>query len=696
MDNNLAIEKACNKIIRISILIMAFLMPLFFLPLTSDYFDFNKQAILIALSFISIFAWILKTIISGKVKIRKNLTITLAGIFLFFISLSGIFSMDRYGSFWGWPLIDSKSVITMLSLGIVAFLIICVFEKKDIYILLKTFIFSLVIASIISLVLIIFKGLNIGVIDSIGGPGALGVLLASFLPMLIVLAMLSKTKIRLFYFLGIVTFGLNFFLINYTIVWWVVLASFVAFMICSIFKKDFLNVKWLSLPIFFIVISIFFLLLHPTIKWLPNAGQEILLSQKAGFEVAVNSLKSNPVLGSGNGTFAYDYLKNKNREISSTNLWNIVLVESSSEILTLLPTIGILGTLLFLAFIVSSLITGARSIFWEKNGDQDRTLLLMTIFTSLFSLFVSSFLYNFNIALSFSLFLSVSTILGLVLEGKKDYTFRQNSFKMLTIIFLGTVIFIFGVGLLFMEGQRYYAEVMYKKGMNELSKGDIDKGILKLEAAVSANSSADLYFRQLGQVYLAKLQKDIYNAKMTEAEKSSAVQFFSTNSINAAKISTDLCPSNSKNWAIRGFIYQNYIGFSDDMGQWAETSYQKAIELDPYNPYLNSQLGILYYQKKDYSNAISQLKKAKDLNLGYSLPIYYLGLSFDAAGQKENALQEFKLLSQLNPDNQEIKKILDNLNNGNSALSGVSQPINESIEGSPLNIEEESTDKKIK
>ena len=56
------------------------------------------------------------------------------------------------------------------------------------------------------------------------------------------------------------------------------------------------------------------------------------------------------------------------------------------------------------------------------------------------------------------------------------------------------------------------------------------------------------------------------------------------------------------------------------------------------------------------------------LNQNYSNGLYYLGLVYDAEGQKDNAIKAFTKLQQLNPKDTNIPKILSNLNAGLPAL----------------------------
>ena len=53
-----------------------------------------------------------------------------------------------------------------------------------------------------------------------------------------------------------------------------------------------------------------------------------------------------------------------------------------------------------------------------------------------------------------------------------------------------------------------------------------------------------------------------------------------------------------------------------------------------------------------------------------------LGLVYDKKGEKEKAIKQFEKVLELNPKNQEVEQILENLKKGLSALEGIipSQP----------------------
>ncbi len=98
------------------------------------------------------------------------------------------------------------------------------------------------------------------------------------------------------------------------------------------------------------------------------------------------------------------------------------------------------------------------------------------------------------------------------------------------------------------------------------------------------------------------------------------------------------------------------------------------VNVAPNDAGLLFQLGVLYYRNNQLAPAQVSFERAVALNQDYSNARYFLGLIYDQEGQKQKAIEQFKPIEKLNPDNQEVKKILDNLQNGRPALSGIVPP----------------------
>ena len=274
---------------------------------------------------------------------------------------------------------------------------------------------------------------------------------------------------------------------------------------------------------FFLVVSLFFIVLHPSINLLAQKPEEIYLAPNATLQIALQSLKGNPIFGSGPGTFSFDFLKYKNPDFNSTPLWNTTFNNGTPEILNSVATTGILGFIALLALIIFPIFYTVKFLFFEKptEGDNDFNFILILGLLALFIGSIASyFLYNSNFVLNFICIFSLAGLAGLVSEHKKTYELKKSSPETLAITFIFTLVFIFGFGLLVLDGQRYAAEVNYSNGLASWQTGQKDNGTKEILSAVNLNPSLDLYLRQLSLAYLYTLQDKIQSAsnKLSDAD----------------------------------------------------------------------------------------------------------------------------------------------------------------------------------
>ncbi|MAF59338.1 hypothetical protein CL631_00635 [bacterium] len=97
--------------------------------------------------------------------------------------------------------------------------------------------------------------------------------------------------------------------------------------------------------------------------------------------------------------------------------------------------------------------------------------------------------------------------------------------------------------------------------------------------------------------------------------------------------------------------------------------------LSPGDTTIFFQLGLLRYNVSNFTGAIESLERAVELNNVYSNARYFLGLSYDRLGRKSEALEQFKLIEELNPENEEIKAIIKNLEAEEPALFDLVPPL---------------------
>ena len=83
------------------------------------------------------------------------------------------------------------------------------------------------------------------------------------------------------------------------------------------------------------------------------------------------------------------------------------------------------------------------------------------------------------------------------------------------------------------------------------------------------------------------------------------------------------------------------------------------------------QLGLLYYKKASWAPAAAEFERAILLDTNYSNARYFLGLVYDRQGDKTKAIDQFQKVLDLNPDNQDLKTIIANLQAGKAAIPEV-------------------------
>ena len=117
----------------------------------------------------------------------------------------------------------------------------------------------------------------------------------------------------------------------------------------------------------------------------------------------------------------------------------------------------------------------------------------------------------------------------------------------------------------------------------------------------------------------------------------------------------------------------------------AITETQNALFLAPEDIGILFQLGLLFYQDGQYDNAQIVLERAVEINSSYSNARYFLGLIYDRKGDTPRALSQFEQIAELNPGNDEVKRIIANLKGDRPALEGIAPPPPEERQTPPVN-----------
>ncbi|MDP2967199.1 MAG: hypothetical protein Q8N87_02195, partial [bacterium] len=516
-----------NKIIKWSIYLLVFLLPLFFLPFSFEAFEFNKQYLLFFLVSLAFLAWLAKMVLVDKeIKFKRSPLDLFVLAFLFVAVLSAIFSVDKGSSLFGFYGRFSDSLIGLLSLGALYFLITNNVggDKgiiRDVKGVLRVFFWSVFFVVLFSYFSIfgVWAGIDniLGekisfppiMLQTVFNPTAgsmegLAVFLSVVLIFLIgrTLTFEKKTKrgVTAINYLLLISVLLLLVIIDFNPAWLMILLSLVLFLAVALWKRIFKeNVNRLLLPILLVVLSSGFLFVNtPDIQgvvlkyYLP---QEQVLGQGAswlvGLKSAIENVKSG-FFGSGIGTFHYGFSKFKPANFNQTLFWQIRFDRSGSQIAEILGTMGFLGLLSYLALIGMFLLISYFFLQQNRSG-----ILLLMVFLALL---VGQFVFYQNTVLAFTFWL----VLGLSVvnwqKPLKEKTISFKDFPELSLVFsvLLIILVLVFVVMYFFAVKFYLADVNYRSYF-ESGEGQ------RLEKAVNLNPFQSQYKLVIARDYLNKI-----------------------------------------------------------------------------------------------------------------------------------------------------------------------------------------------
>ena len=660
--------KILSKIYKNSLYLLVFLIPLWFLPITQDILSIQKQALLIVLVFMALIAWLAKGVSQQELNIRISWLHVPVLAVLLTIAISTVFSLWRYGSFWGWPLNVSDSFLTILFFALLYFLISNVIEEdKEIIKLFFVFALSLVISGIYTILqlyrvfIIPLPFAKVITFNTIGSVNSVAILLAILLPFTLTLAFALKTRFKWWFWVFTALSLVTILLINSFNAWLTLIAGMVTILFFGMLNlKKKIEFKWISLPMVLLIVALFFLVFRFSLPGAPTLPIEVSPSKGAEINMIFNSLKQNPAFGTGPATFVYDYAKYRQANLNQTIFWGARFASGASEVLDWFLTKGILGGLSLIALFVSAIFFLGRILIKSENDSLPR-MIQVGILSSFVAVVTAQIIYYSNFTLSFLFWLLLAAMVVYIEKTPRKISLAPPSLLSVGFSFIFLLVLVFGVGLLFVGGQKYVAEVKYLNGARIVSKGDIEKGTAQILSAASLNPSLDLYWRDLSQLYLSRANQIAQDPNLPDEQKRQQSQVALSNAAISANRATTVNPANVQNWNVRGFVYRNLIGL-EGADSFAIDSYSKAILLEPNSPFSFTELGRVYLiqaqtlsrqkapaqkQEEALNKALENFNKALSLKTDYAPAHYLIASVYEQQGKSQEAILKLEETSQV-------------------------------------------------
>lgn len=601
------------------------LVPLFFLPITLDVLELNKQSLLIILVMLGTAAWLGKGLAEKRFILSRawlHLVVTLfAGGWL----VTSLFSQDKYISLVGNIGQMQWSFATMLAFVVFYMLVVNrVGTTKKLYNLVLTFLVSSILVGLYGF----FQLLGIyslswlvpftsaKTFNTVGTINAFGVYMAVPLVLAVSLTVFgckndecklgkkSKGSVvaNVIVWLTLLVSLLVAVVVDFWVVWAAIIFGTALLIILPTVRALKVNhVSRVVVPAIIICVSILLIIFKTPVNL--SLPSEVSPSATASWSIAKNVLSEAPIFGSGPGTWIYDYAKYRSPAVNLSQFWTVRFERGLTTFFTLIAMTGLVGIAMWLILLISAIATSAMHLIKEKDNDAWQAYL--TIFSGWATMAFIAFLYNYNFAHHFVFWFLLALLSALI--AKKAFVWdSQKSVTTSTVISIAfIVICVAALSTVWLTGQRLAADVSYSKAvMTYRENNSIDEVIDYLNKSVVMNRLNDVYYRNLSQAYLIKAAQ-VFEAEKNNPEGSAVINQVIAATVDTAKKASNINPSNVDNWENLATIYQS-IGFIQGADEFAIKNFEEALAREPNNPFYSSEIGKMHVLRSDAYRALLQ------------------------------------------------------------------------------------------
>lgn len=628
--NNSEIISYIRKITLGITAVLLFLFPLFFLTNTTDPFILPKQVLLVVVVAVLAFLWSLVAVYQRKVSIRISPFNISIGVFTVAVLLSALLSRNIYDSL--------ATAIPVASAAILCFIIInIVSNKREFTIVFSSIVLGAVVSTFISiayyfkLYFLPIPNIQNQYFSTFGSP-IQHVLYIAPLLIITVFALLGETRRKKIQ----ASYSVLFYSISALVL--LVGTGLILYQIMSVAQKPVLLPYTYGFQI-------------ATAAVTQDYGAQKIMG------IDVPRLLISLPFGSGYGTFLSDFTRFKLVDINNNQaLWGIPFTYSSSYVLEILATVGLVGLLSYFFIIfqvlrtkvrrMSPIFLGLLSIFLLSFflpfsiTEVALMLILLGVYSSYLFLIDDRRVYDMSLSLvafQEGLISFAETPEGGVRKSKKD--------SMVLPILISIVVLLIGGYMSYLAIKLVMADTKIAESLSAANKNNGQKIYdLQRQALIDFPYRAD-YYRIFSQVNLALANSVASGIKPGATPNATTQQTISQLLQQAtanARTSVALAPATAVNWEYLAQIYRNLIGVGQGADQFAIATQNQAILLDPQNPLLRIELGGIYYQLEQYDAAQNQFEAAVRLKPDLSTAYYNLGHALEAKGDLEGALQQYQ------------------------------------------------------
>lgn len=419
----------------------------------------------------------------------------------------------------------------------------------------------------------------------------------------------------------------------------------------------------------------------------------VMLPYETGFQTGFAAISQDAgrtlqgfLVGSGYGTYSVDFSRFKQASFNlNTDLWSLTFFRSSSFVLELLATTGLLGVLSFL-FILWTIFKEVRSSENKKAAANPLTIsvilaglssiflpfspVIVTIFFIILALFAAekrlcalaqSEKYH-DVELHF-VTLDMGLISMMPMGGiATDHKVKQTEYTKILPVGLFIVFAIIAAVVGFFTYSFTASDILFQRSLVAASQNNGLQTYQDQALAIRTFEWRDAYYRIASQTDLAlanSLASSVPQGSSPSAQLQQNITQLIQESIATGRRATELAPQTAANWQNLSSVYRGLIGFGQNADQFAIATQQQAIALNPNDPQGYINLGGIYYQLQLWDNAQQAFQTAVQLKQDYANAYYNLGHALESKGDLTNALTAYQTVKTLIATDKEGTKKMD-------------------------------------
>ncbi len=673
--------KLIDSVLNYIPVLLSFLVPMWFLPITVEFFEFNKLTLVTISTVIMLVVWAAKIAITRQVVIAKSKVDLGIAAFVLVLILSTVFSIHKTSSLFGSAGRWYPSLFGIISVVIYYYITASNLSASNVKKALLGLLAGSTISSVVSTLAYynVFLGstpyLSTQAFSLTGS--TLTALLLAIVASVIAFGSIPTTKNIVLKSVYALVGLLNVFFVmvvrEYSFIglWAVSMIALVLYSGVSKIKENLMHYAVVAAGVVLSAI-ILFVPAFSKITNNENFPRPVVLPAAQSWMIASSTIREMPLLGSGPSTFYLMFPKYRTVDMNYTDFWTFRFDKPFNEMFNVLSTMGILGFAAYLLLNMKVLKLGWDTL--DKNENNHLAIAQAAMITMVFAGVVT---YS-TVVSDFLLFTLIAMVVALKAGSSNNGSMDQSVASLtnwsqntaggnvakkeyLHLIAITPVLGLAAVGA-FLNYKTYAGEFYMRQALDAAVVNDANKAYKAMSMAIQQNPQMESYHNTFAQTNLA-LANALAGKKDLSDDDKKNIQLLISQAITSSKVASEAVnPLSVSAWETRAGIYRAILNIAKDSADWAVQAYTNAISLDQTNPLLRIQLGGIYYANGKYLEAANQFRNATALKKDYANAWYNFAQALVQLKDYKNAQTSLEVVQKLvKPDSEDAKKVAEEL-----------------------------------